>query len=298
MLIGLAACCAWLAEQTGDAGARLHLRFVALFAAAAVLPALIVAFFFGVLVTRGVDSWFNARVENRGGELGQGRQLLHRRAGELPQRPHPAAWRATSTRPGLRRWPTRRWPSRNTWLAQAADNGFAAAYVLDGEGRVLARAEWADAPAVPGRRRPPPSRTPTPAATRWNCARSRRTDLMRALYRLRSFPNAYLYVVRPVERGVFAHLRETEASLADYRAGQREPDRDPGRLLPGLPRGGAGGAAGRGLGRDVGGQQHRRADRAAGAGGGPRRGGRPRGARRDRRRTSRRSPDFPVLSTT
>ncbi len=44
-----------------------------------------------------------------------------------------------------------------------------------------------------------------------------RTDLLRALYRLRSFPNAYLYVVRPVERGVFAHLRETEASLADYR---------------------------------------------------------------------------------
>ena len=50
-------------ERSGDAGARLHLRFVALFALAAVTPALIVALFFGVLVTRGVESWFNARVQ-------------------------------------------------------------------------------------------------------------------------------------------------------------------------------------------------------------------------------------------
>jgi hypothetical protein len=42
-------------RQTGDAGARLHLRFVTLFAMAAVAPAVIVALFYGVLVTRGVD---------------------------------------------------------------------------------------------------------------------------------------------------------------------------------------------------------------------------------------------------
>src|ERR1700678_3714277 len=53
-----------MGEQTGDPGARLHLRFVGLFAVAAVLPALVVMLFFGVLVTRGVDSWFNAQVED------------------------------------------------------------------------------------------------------------------------------------------------------------------------------------------------------------------------------------------
>ena len=50
-------------EQSGDASARLHVRFVAYFAIAAVAPALVVALFFGLLVTRGVESWFNARVE-------------------------------------------------------------------------------------------------------------------------------------------------------------------------------------------------------------------------------------------
>ena len=100
---------------------------------------------------------------------------------------------------------------------QAADNGFAAAYVIDAEGRVLAKRRVGETAAVPGRRRRRPSRTPTPAATRWSCDPFERADLIRALYRLRGFPDAYLYVVRPVERGVFAHLRETEASLADYR---------------------------------------------------------------------------------
>ena len=41
---------------------RLHRRFVTLFATAAVIPAVIVALFFGLLVTRGVESWFSSRV--------------------------------------------------------------------------------------------------------------------------------------------------------------------------------------------------------------------------------------------
>jgi two-component system nitrogen regulation sensor histidine kinase NtrY len=41
-------------------------------------------------------------------------------------------------------------------------------------------------------------------------------DLFRALYRLKAYPDAYLYVVRPVDPGIFRHLRETESSLAAY----------------------------------------------------------------------------------
>src|SRR5207253_8799833 len=50
--------------RSRDAGSRLHLRFATLFAAAAVIPAVVVAVFFGVLVTRGVDSWFSQRVSS------------------------------------------------------------------------------------------------------------------------------------------------------------------------------------------------------------------------------------------
>jgi two-component system nitrogen regulation sensor histidine kinase NtrY len=50
-------------EQGKDAGARLHLRFVTLFALVAVVPAIIVAMVFGALVTRAVDNWFSQRVQ-------------------------------------------------------------------------------------------------------------------------------------------------------------------------------------------------------------------------------------------
>ena len=43
-----------LRARSEDAGARLHLRFVTLFALAAVAPAVVVALFYGVLVNRGV----------------------------------------------------------------------------------------------------------------------------------------------------------------------------------------------------------------------------------------------------
>ena len=47
------------------------------------------------------------------------------------------------------------------------------------------------------------------------------TDLLRALYRLRGYDQAYLYAVKPLNHGIFSHLRETEASLADYRTAKR-----------------------------------------------------------------------------
>jgi two-component system nitrogen regulation sensor histidine kinase NtrY len=201
-------------EQSGDAGARLHLRFVALFAAAAVLPALVVALFFGVLVTNDVDSWFNSRVQTwmensrkvassyldeQTKNLADHAQLLAHelnRAGPSTLAESPVAF--------------------SQFLgAAAADNGFSAAYVVDGEGRVLARAEQ-DAPPF----LMPPRATFQDAATGGNEVEAmpfERANLLRGLYRLEGFSDDYLYVVWPVERGVFSHLRETEASLSQYR---------------------------------------------------------------------------------
>src|SRR5690606_27023893 len=53
-----------LTRQVGGAPTpRLHLRFVALFSFAAVTPAVIMAVFFGVLLTRGLEAWFGEQVE-------------------------------------------------------------------------------------------------------------------------------------------------------------------------------------------------------------------------------------------
>ena len=134
-----------VSAQSSDAGARLHLRFVALFALAAVAPAVIVALFFGVLVTRGVDNWFNARVQSVvENSATVARSYLDEQKDYIGDHVAVMADDLNQAAPSLADSPV----AFCRYLRDlAADNGFSAAYVIDRDGRVLARAEAA------GRRR-------------------------------------------------------------------------------------------------------------------------------------------------
>ena len=202
-----------LGEQSEDAGARLHLRFVALFALAAVTPALIVALFFGVLVTRGVESWFNDRVQSVvENSATVARSYLEEQKFYIRDHAFLLARDLNTAGPSeLAQSPV----AFSQYLAQqTADNGFVAAYVIDGQGRVLGSARVGDSPPF----LTPPAETFREADQGGEVEETsfERADLFRALYRLRAFPEAYLYVVRPVERGVFSHLRESIDSVAAY----------------------------------------------------------------------------------
>ncbi|HXU99970.1 MAG TPA: PAS domain-containing sensor histidine kinase [Caulobacteraceae bacterium] len=201
-----------LRARSSDAGARLHMRFVLLFALAAVAPAVIVALFFGVLVTRGVDNWFSARVqtvvENSAtvarSYIGEQKAFISGHLAGMAQALNVAA-------PALAETPV----AFSRFLRdQTADNGFAAAYLIDRDGRVLARAEREEgAPFL----YPPASAFQAADEGDVDMVGFEQADLFRALYRLHAYPDAYLYVVRPVDRGIFRHLRLTEASLLAYR---------------------------------------------------------------------------------
>jgi len=200
-------------EQTGDAGARLHLRFVALFAGAAVLPALIVALFFGVLVTRGVDSWFDARVQT---VMENSARVARSYLGEqaINIRDHATLMAHDLDTVGPPELASSPIVFSQFLQQQAQDNGFVAAYVLDSHGRVLASAAMNDAPKFllpPADSFKFADQGEIPEKTFENA------DVFRALYRLRSFPDGYLYVVWPVPAGVFSHLSESDASISAYR---------------------------------------------------------------------------------
>jgi two-component system nitrogen regulation sensor histidine kinase NtrY len=219
LILALAGMLAWrlarlAGAQSRDAGARLHLRFVAMFAMAALAPAIIVALFFGVLVTRGVDSWFSARVQSvvessakvANSYVDEQKDYIGRHVGTMAGSLDQAAG-------GLAASPV----AFGLYLRDlVADSGFSAGYLIDRRGRVLARAE----PVAGG----PPFLVPPPqtfsVADEGDVSLGgfESADLFRALYRLRGYPDAYLYVVRPLDHGIFRHLRETEASLAAYRA--------------------------------------------------------------------------------
>jgi len=202
-----------LRVRSRDPGARLHLRFVFLFALAAVAPAVIVALFFGVLVTRGIDNWFNARVqtmvENSAtvarSYLDEQQKLLGVHMVSMAQSlDAAAAARAADSPVAFSRF----------FRDQAGDNGFTAAYLIDRDGRVLARAEPdSGAPFLD----PPASAFRVADGGEVEMVAFEQADLFRALYRLHGYSDAYLYVVRPVDPGIFHHLRLTEASLGAYR---------------------------------------------------------------------------------
>ena len=54
----------WSERRSGRAGARLHMRLVAMFSAIAIVPAILVAMFAAVTLNLGMESWFSARVKS------------------------------------------------------------------------------------------------------------------------------------------------------------------------------------------------------------------------------------------
>jgi two-component system nitrogen regulation sensor histidine kinase NtrY len=217
LIAALAGVMAWrvlrlLRAQSSDAGARLRLRFVALFALAAVAPAVIVALFFGVLVTRGIEAWFSARVQTMvENSATVARSYLDEQKDYLSTHVAVMAGELNRAAPGLSDSPV----TFSQWLDdRTAENGLSAAYLIDRDGRVLARAEPSAAPAL---LIPPPSSFKAADEGDVSATAFESADLFRALYRLKGYSDAYLYVVRPVDRGIFSHLVETSAALAAYR---------------------------------------------------------------------------------
>ena len=209
-----------LFQRRTHAGARLHLRFVTLFSLVALAPAILIALVFGVLVNRGVDQWFSENVRgavNNGAAIGnayvrdvslQVQSDLEIIADEL------AAPDAQS-----------RFPYRIQYselLAQVADLfGYPALYIVDGEGQVLAQGELLGAP---------PYLAPSPediqiAAEGQTAPINIADDTIRTLYPLSGYGDAYLYLVRPMQPGLIAQMRQAKAAIAAYREAEESRDR-------------------------------------------------------------------------
>ncbi|HRH19396.1 MAG TPA: PAS domain-containing sensor histidine kinase [Brevundimonas sp.] len=201
-------------EQQDDAGARLHLRFVTLFSAVAVVPAVLVALVFGVLVNRGVEGWFSANVraavENSAG-IGSG--YLDDVGAELQSDLTTMA--SELSRPEVRAiFPDRLRFSANV-TAIGEFFGYPAIYILDSQGQILARGEQAGAP--PFLAPPPENFAQAAAGGDVPVGYTENPDVFRALYPLPEYGDVYLYVLRPLPEGTLAGLREGARSIQAYR---------------------------------------------------------------------------------
>ncbi|SPU45600.1 sensor histidine kinase NtrY-like [Brevundimonas diminuta] len=204
-----------LTRNRDDPGARLHLRFVTLFSLVSVVPAVLIALVFGLLVNRGVDQWFSTNVRSaveNGAEIGRayvadvgaGLEVdLETMATELG---------------GVRDLFDNRIQFSRA-LSQIGDFfGYPALYILDDEGRVLASGEQPGAPPYVA---PPREAFETVAGGEVAPTTvTENPDMVRALYPLSDYGHAYLYVVRPLAPGLIQRMRNGEESITAYRAAE------------------------------------------------------------------------------
>ena len=198
---------------SGDAGVRLHRRFVTLFAIAAVAPAIIVALFFGLLVNRGVESWFSARVRTAVEDSAKiGRAYLQEQTDATQQGLAIVAADLNSNAAFLQRSPLGYGKLMLQELASRRD--FVSIYLIDHEGRVLGRAEQGGAPPYVA---PPPEMTRPQPGGEAPLRLDEKGEVARAVFRLTAYPDAYLYVVRPLGAGIMEQLRNSYDSISAYR---------------------------------------------------------------------------------
>jgi len=219
LILTLAAGAGWRALRlfgpgAKDAGVRLHRRFVILFALAAMLPAIVVALFFGLLVTQGIENWFSSRLSTLVQNTADvATSYLRLQEDNVLSRVTPMAQDLND--PAVIGAFQKHRLAYSALLAQGVEHDFTAVYVIDGDGRVLARAE---APGASPYAAPPPH-TLALAARNGNLETTepKDTDLFRAVLRLRGYPDAYLYVTRSMDAKTLTQLRESYAAVVSYR---------------------------------------------------------------------------------
>jgi len=223
LILVLAGVMAWrvsrLLAARQDPGVRLHLRFVTLFAVVALVPAVVVALFFGLLVTRGVDSWFSERARTLVDNFAAVAQ------GYVQEQVNILDVEMSSAALDLNRvaeyWETDRALYQQYLERQAEARGLDAVYLVSSDGRVVARAEQDTAPPYVA----PPSSAFPEAVGRAIVDNSREQQLFRALLKLDAYPDLYLYAVDRGDPGVFTRLIQAEQSVQTYRDAQDNRER-------------------------------------------------------------------------
>lgn len=200
------------ARSTPETGARLHLRFVSLFSAAAVVPAVLVALFLGTTMSRGVEAWFSDRVETvveNGATVG--RNYIADAQSNLRGEVLAMATDLNRAESGLR---TQSGAYGAYLSAQTQQRFFASAYVIDSKGAALAAAKTEVAPPYSS-----PSATDLADAASGVLTMRLYEDagLIRALYRLDAYGDAYLYVERFIDPEILMSLRSFERAVVSYR---------------------------------------------------------------------------------
>ncbi|RMH49499.1 MAG: PAS domain-containing sensor histidine kinase [Alphaproteobacteria bacterium] len=213
------------ARRARSAGSRLHLRLTGVFALVALVPTVLVAVFATLTVNFGLEGWFSDRVQRVVGAsmaAAEAYEQEHRSALEADAR---ALARFLSE--ARRNLPFLPDGELRQLLVQAQgqiQRGIKEAYVLDGTGDIRARG---DRSYLFDFERPSDDEMARARAGEVVIIEDWNNDEFRALVRLDSFVDRYLYITREVDGALLNLLDDTKETVAFYR--RLEAER--GRLL-------------------------------------------------------------------
>jgi two-component system nitrogen regulation sensor histidine kinase NtrY len=201
----------WLARRRQVAGAQLHVRIVSLFSVIAVLPAILLAVFASVSLSRGLDHWFSTRTKSiiqnsidvATAYLQEHGQVIRADTVGMAKDIDEAVQLVKSKPQGF-----------GTFLsAQASIRAIPVAYLIDQTGKILATAATVPEYVY----RPPPTEAMELAKKgQVIVIAPGQTSLVGAIKSLDNFNDTYLYVIRPVNARVLQQLRATRANVAEY----------------------------------------------------------------------------------
>ena len=201
----------WAERRRGLAGSRLHVRLVLLFGLVAVIPTIIVAIFSYLLFSFGVQAWFSERVRTALSEsLVVAEAYLHEHQQTIRADVASMAADLEHDSQFLIMEPAR----LNQFVAaQMALRSLTEAEVFDGQGRILARSGLTASFEL----------EPLPEAAMQQAnsgdvavLTSDNDDRVRALVKLPTFGDVYLYVGRFVDPTVISHMQQTQSAVAQY----------------------------------------------------------------------------------
>ncbi len=212
-------------RRSQSAGSRLHLRLTGVFVSVALVPTILVAIFAGLTVNVGLEGWFSDRVRQVVGnslEAAQAYEGEHRR--NLTQDTEVLAAYLNRAQEGTFLMSEGEVRQLLTQGQAQIQRGLREAFVIDGGANIRARGERSYLFDFD----PPPPEALERAATGetviledWD------QNEFRALIRLNSFVDRYLYVSREVDGAILSLLDETQETIRLY----QQLERERGRIL-------------------------------------------------------------------
>ncbi|HVZ52539.1 MAG TPA: PAS domain-containing sensor histidine kinase [Pseudolabrys sp.] len=216
LLLGVIVREVWLvvqARRTGRAAARLHVRIVGLFSIIAAAPAILVAIVASVTLDRGLDRLFSTRtraaIEN---SLIVAEAYLRDHAQIVRSDLMVMAFDIARSKPMFDENPAK---LTQFLTFQAAVRGLAAAIVLDGNLKVVARA---DVKVNQTFALPPRDALPHVTTTEPQIVLLPDTNYVAAVVRIDKYEDRYLYITRLLDPRVVPQLQATRASVTEYAA--------------------------------------------------------------------------------